>query len=60
MKRKALAFVAAVSTILIMGSVKKAKCEAADGSLRVLDYTYNCIGSGGNCLPTVVIKPEAN
>jgi hypothetical protein len=26
-------------------------------ALRVLDYTYNCVGSGGNCLDTVVIPP---
>jgi len=25
-------------------------------ALRVLDYTYHCVGSGGNCLPTVVVE----
>jgi len=27
-------------------------------ALRVLDYTYNCVGCGGNCLDTVVVQPK--
>lgn len=35
----------------------KANARAMDSgsSYRVLDYTWNCVGSGGNCLDTVVI-----
>jgi len=27
-------------------------------ALRVLDYTWECVGCGGNCLDDVVVTPE--
>lgn len=37
-------------------SVKK-NAVAEQPPLRVFDYTYGCVGTGGNCLPTVIVTP---
>lgn len=33
----------------------EAKAAMENNNLRVLDYTWNCVGCGGNCLDTVII-----
>jgi hypothetical protein len=58
MKKAHFIFVAASMVIVTMlTTVVKSLAKDAP-PLRVLDYTYRCVGSGGNCLPTVIIGPE--
>jgi hypothetical protein len=54
--KKSRLFVAtlALTAIATFGTIAKTY------ALRVLEYTWNCVGSGGNCLDTVVIPPDAN
>ncbi|GAA5039142.1 hypothetical protein GCM10011506_37950 [Marivirga lumbricoides] len=63
MKKVIGAFVVyAVAMFSLNSAMQTNKAQAAKdaSSLRVLDYTWNCVGSGGNCLDTVVVTPKKN
>ncbi len=38
-------------------SSNKASGTVENSALRVLDYTWKCVGSGGTCGDTIVVKP---
>ncbi len=49
MKTKRILIVTALTCGALLANVQSF-------ALRVLDYTYNCVGCGGNCLDSVIIK----
>lgn len=57
MKKKLFFPVLGVFIASAIGIGIPTQSNAKQEPMRVLDYTFNCVGTGGNCLPTVVVTP---